>query len=69
MEKEIKSKYCSFVTKFIGQKVCMGTMLERKYTEEFFNDAVKDGILKEIEKNNDGKRQFIFTEYARRVLE
>lgn len=69
MDKEIKAKYCGFVAKFINnQKICMTTKLERKYGENFFNDAIKDGILKEIEKNNIGKRQFIFTEYARTIL-
>lgn len=69
MDKEIRAKYYGFVAQFIkNQKICMTTMIERKYGENFFNDAVKDGILKEIEENNIGKRQFIFTEYARTML-
>lgn len=70
MDKEIKEKYYRFVVSYIsGKKVCMSTMLKQKYGETFFDDAVKDGILKEIDNNDIGLRQFIFTQYAEKILQ
>ena len=70
MDKEKKDRYGEFVYKFINsKKICMTTKLKQKFGEDFFDQAVKDGILIEIEKNDVGQRQFLFTEYAKKVLE
>lgn len=70
MKQEIKKKYFGFVTKYISNhKICLSASLKKNYTENFFDDAVKDNILVEIEKNDIGERQFIFTDYARKIFD
>ena len=69
MDQEKKEKYYGFVVKFItGKKICLTTKIKQKYGEDFFDDAVNDGILTEIGENDIGQRQFIFTEYAKDIL-
>lgn len=70
MDKEIKEKYNGFVFSYISQgKVCMSTKMKQKYGEKFFDDATKDKILIEIENNDIGLRQFIFTKHAEEILQ
>lgn len=69
MDKELKEKYYGFVVSYISnKKICMTTMIMRKYEEKFFDDAVNDGILIEIDRNDEGMRQFVFTRYAEDIL-
>ena len=69
MEKEFKQKYYGFVCKFISnRKICLTTKIKDKYTEKFFDEAINDNILEEIDKNDIGQRQFIFTEFAREII-
>lgn len=67
----MRKKYSGFIWKYIdskGSKLCLTTKIKEKYSEKFFDDAVKGRILKEIEKNDKGQRQFKFTDYARKFL-
>ena len=70
MDKNLKRKYYGFICKFISEKkICLTTKIEKRYTEQFFSDAKNDGILLEIEHNDDGNRQFTFTKKAREFLD
>lgn len=68
MDEDIRKKYTAFVTTYIGRKICLGTTMKNRYGEKFFDDAIKDNILQEIEKNDIGQRQFVFTKFARNFV-
>lgn len=67
MDEELKKKYTKFVLSYIAsKKVCLNQMMiKHGYDEKFFDDAVKDGILKEINENDIKQRVFKFTELAK----
>ncbi len=70
MEQQIKSKYNKLVLRYIKQgKICLTPKIKKHFDEKLFDDGVKDNILIEIDRNDIGQRQFIFTDYARKVLD
>ena len=69
MDKDFKIKYHAFVyAYYTSRKICLNGMMKRKYNEKFFFFVVKDKILIEIEKNDAGERQFIFTNLAKELI-
>lgn len=69
MDKDFKVKYHAFVyAYYTSEKICLNGMMKKKNNEEFFNEAVRDNILIEIEKNDVGERQFTFTNLAKKLI-
>lgn len=65
---KISNEYRKFIYAYISVPyIAMGGMMKKKgYDEEFFENAVRDGILKEIA-SDDGYRRFVFTELAKEI--